>query len=399
LQDMIDELHKYKISVYLDAVMNHKSWGDYTERFEVVEVNPEERTEDISQPFEIQGWTGYNFPGRDKKYSDFEWHWYHFSGTDYNDAVKKSGIYRILGENKSWSEGVDSENGNYDFLLGNDLDLDHPEVVGELNRWGAWVSKELNLDGMRLDAIKHMSDQFVKQFLESVRKERGDEFYAVGEYWSGDLDSLGRYLGAVDGCIDLFDVPLHYNMFAASQQGKKYDMRQLLQGTLISISSDHAVTFVDNHDSQKGSSLESQIEDWFKPSAYALILLMEKGYPCIFYGDYYDISGKQSLHQTIIEILIHTRQKYAFGKQQDYFDDLAVVGFVRAGDNEHPDSGLALLISNGMSGNKIMNVGKKRAGQQWFDLTGNIKDKVVIDKDGNGNFTIKDGKVAVWVKF
>ena len=57
-------------------------------------------------------------------------------------------------------------------------DLDHPEVVAELNRWGKWVSNELDLDGMRLDAIKHMKDQFVAQFLDTVRSERGDDFYA-----------------------------------------------------------------------------------------------------------------------------------------------------------------------------------------------------------------------------
>ena len=82
---------------------------------------------------------------------------------------------------------MDSENGNYDFLLCNDIDLDHPEVVSELNRWGKGVSNELNLDGMRLDAIKHMKDQFVAQFLDAVRSERGNDFYAVGEYWNGDL--------------------------------------------------------------------------------------------------------------------------------------------------------------------------------------------------------------------
>ncbi|MCQ5209179.1 alpha-amylase family glycosyl hydrolase, partial [Bacteroides thetaiotaomicron] len=71
--------------------------------------------------------------------------------------------------------------GNYDFLLCNDIDLDHPEVVSELNRWGMWVSNELNLDGMRLDAFKHMKDQFVAQFLDAGRSERGNDFYAVGE--------------------------------------------------------------------------------------------------------------------------------------------------------------------------------------------------------------------------
>ena len=50
-----------------------------------------------------------------------------------------------------------------------------------------------------------------------------------------------------------------------------------------------AVTFVDNHDSEPGQALESFIEDWFKPLAYALILLRKEGLPCVFYGDYYGI--------------------------------------------------------------------------------------------------------------
>jgi len=398
LKEMIDELHKYKISVYLDTVMNHKSWGDYTERFEVVEVNPTDRTEAISEPFEIQGWTGYNFPGRNNKYSDFKWHWYHFSGTDYNDAAKKSGIFQIVGENKSWSEGVDSENGNYDFLLGNDLDLNHPEVIAELNKWGVWVSKELNLDGMRLDAVKHMNDQFVKQFLEAVRKEKGDDFYAVGEYWNGDLKTLDSYAKSVGGSVDLFDVPLHYNLFAASEQGKKYDMQKLLDNALVVSHPELAVTFVDNHDSQAGSSLESQVQDWFKPSAYGLILLMKDGYPAIFYGDYYGIKGEKSPHQVIIDVILNARKEFAYGDQVNYFDHPATVGFVRMGDKEHPGSGLVLLISNGEDGNKKMNVGKERAGETWYELTGNIKGTVIVDKNGDGNFLVEGGNLAVWVK-
>ncbi len=100
-----------------------------------------------------------------------------FPGRVFDDAQKRSGVFQIQGEGKAWSEGVDSENGNYDFLLCNDIDLDHPEVVSELNRWGKWVSNELNLDGMRLDAIKHMKDQFVAQFLDAVRSERGNDFF------------------------------------------------------------------------------------------------------------------------------------------------------------------------------------------------------------------------------
>ena len=37
LKEMIDELHKNHISVYLDVVLNHKAGGDFTEKFIVVE--------------------------------------------------------------------------------------------------------------------------------------------------------------------------------------------------------------------------------------------------------------------------------------------------------------------------------------------------------------------------
>ena len=40
LKEMIDELHKNKIAVYLDVVLNHKAGGDFTEKFMVVEVDP-----------------------------------------------------------------------------------------------------------------------------------------------------------------------------------------------------------------------------------------------------------------------------------------------------------------------------------------------------------------------
>ncbi|MCZ0902175.1 alpha-amylase, partial [Microcoleus sp. HI-ES] len=79
----------------------------------------------------------------------------------------------------------------------------------------------------------------------------------------------------------------HYNFHYASQQGGNYDMRRILDGTMMQQQPAHAVTFVENHDSQPLQALESVVEPWFKPLAYAIILLRREGYPCVFYGDYY----------------------------------------------------------------------------------------------------------------
>ena len=306
-------------------------------------------------------------------------------------------IFKIMGDGKSWSEGVDEENGNYDYLMFANLDFNHPEVVKEMERWGIWVSRELDLDGMRLDAIKHINDEFIRKFLAAVRKERGADFYAVGEYWKQDLESLDDYLKEERYKVDLFDVPLHYNMYQASKQGRDYDLSKILDGTLVQNHPTLAVTFVDNHDSQWGSSLESAVEDWFKPSAYALILLMKEGYPCIFYGDYYGVSGNPPMHRAIIDNLLEIRKNHAFGEQNYYFDHPNTIGFTRVGDEEHPHSGVAVLISNGEDGDKVMNVGKQHAGETWKEATGNVEETVSIDGEGNGRFLVHGGNVAVWI--
>ncbi len=398
LKTAIEELHKYEISVYLDAVMNHKAGADETEKFLAQEVDPDDRNKPISDPYEIEGWTKFNFEGRNNKYSDFKWHWYHFNGTDFNNLNQKNAIYRIMGEGKSWDDNVDNENGNYDYLMFANIDYDHPEVVDEMNKWGIWVANELNLDGFRLDAIKHINSNFIEGFLKEVRKVKGDKFYAVGEYWKDDLESIQEYLNNVDYEVELFDVPLHYNFFTASKEGEAYDLRNIFENSIVTNNKLFSVTFVDNHDSQWGSALESQVDSWFKPLAYAVILLTADGYPCIFYGDYYSLGDKESPHRWMIDKLLYTRKHYAYGEQINYFDEPNLIGIVRKGAEEHPGSGLVMILSNHTEGSKKINIGKEHAGETWFEITENIKDEIQIDENGEAEFRVNAGNVAVWVK-
>ena len=93
LQEAIKALHEHHVGVYLDAVMNHKAGADYTEKFMAKEVDQQNRDKEITDAYEIEGWTGFNFPGRGNKYSDFKWHWYHFTGTDYDARTEKTSIF------------------------------------------------------------------------------------------------------------------------------------------------------------------------------------------------------------------------------------------------------------------------------------------------------------------
>ncbi|MBP1616243.1 MAG: putative alpha-amylase precursor [Bacteroidetes bacterium] len=400
LIDAIEELHKYRISVYLDVVFNHKIGADQKEKFIAVKVDPENRTIEISDPAEIEGWTQFNFSGRKGRYSPFTWHSYHFTGIEIENSKEDKHIYRITGENKHWSQDVDKEKGNFDFLMGADVDHKHPDVISELNNWGNWVVKELHLDGMRLDAIKHISSAFIHQFVDHIKTSNNPNFYFVGEYWKADLLTLENYLKTVDYSIDLFDVPLHYNFREASMSGDKYDLRKLFSNALVARSPSHAVTFVDNHDSQQGSSLESEVECWFKPLAYALILLRKDGYPCLFYGDYYGIGCQEPVQKDLLKILLEARQKYAYGEEKLYLSSPNVIGLVRYGDNGCPNSGLATLISNHDTNlSLMMNVGLQKAGEKWIDLTGSVKQAVEIGKDGIAEFHVLARNFSVWAKW
>lgn len=396
LQEAIKALHEHHVGVYLDAVMNHKAGQTIRKNSWPRKWTSRTATRKLRMPTRLKAGPASTFPAAETNIPTSNG-----TGTTSPERTmthaRKNLHFKIMGDGKSWSEGVDEENGNYDYLMFANLDFNHPEVVKEMERWGIWVSRELDLDGMRLDAIKHINDEFIRKFLAAVRKERGADFYAVGEYWKQDLESLDDYLKEERYKVDLFDVPLHYNMYQASKQGRDYDLSKILDGTLVQNHPTLAVTFVDNHDSQWGSSLESAVEDWFKPSAYALILLMKEGYPCIFYGDYYGVSGNPPMHRAIIDNLLEIRKNHAFGEQNYYFDHPNTIGFTRVGDEEHPHSGVAVLISNGEDGDKVMNVGKQHAGETWKEATGNVEETVSIDGEGNGRFLVHGGNVAVWI--
>jgi len=165
---------------------------------------------------------------------------------DFNAANERQGIYRILGVGKYWSINVDSENGNFDYLMGADIDTAHPDVVAYLKMWAVWLVEELGLTGLRLDALKHIDAYFVHDLLEHVRYQtgQGEGFFAVGEYWKTDLDDLEKYLDIHQWKLSLFDVPLHFNFCEAASKGKDYDIRKVFDGSLVQRHPMQAVTFV-----------------------------------------------------------------------------------------------------------------------------------------------------------
>jgi alpha-amylase len=404
----INALHQQNISVYADIVLNHKGGADDTEKVMVRKVDPENRSEFISEPFEIEANTKFTFPNRNKKYSDFEWDYNCFTGVDCAKGINESCIYNIINDyGDDWEEVIGDEKGNYDYLMFSDIEFRNPAVREELKRWGKWYYETAGFDGVRLDALKHISPRFFNEWLDYMRVNVKQDLFVIGEYWAPDnVYFLEEYIRATESRIHLFDVPLHYNFHNASRAGKDYDLRSIFSNTLVLSRPDLAVTFVENHDTQPFQSLESVVETWFKPLAYALILLRQEGYPCVFYCDLYGTCYSEKKQDgsdaqvtlprvSALEKILTARQKYAWGAQHDYFDQPNCIGWVRMGDDNH--KACAVLLSNDTKARKAMQVGAEYAGKYFVDFLRKSKAKVLIDENGFGNFLVNAGSVSIWV--
>ncbi|MGL5381815.1 alpha-amylase [Clostridium sp.] len=394
----INSLHKNNVQAYADISFEHKIGADQCEPVKAIEFSSYNNFLRRSEPIDILAWTKFTFPGRSNKYSSFKWDWTCFDSVDCDQGSCRLSLFKFL--DKAHTSSISNPQDNSNYLIGAHVDLNNTHVRSELINWGDWYLNFTGIDGFRLDAVKHVNNNFLKDWVETLRYKSGKELFSVGEYWHPDINVLTNYISSTNGKISLFDVPLHFNFQKAASSNGEYDMRNILKGTLMESSPINAVTFIDNHDTQKGQALESYVLNWFKPLAYSIILLRAEGYPCVFYADYYGDGLKGSIPpmNDILDKLLLTRKNKAYGQQNDYFDHEDIIGWTREGNEDHNDSGLAAILSNGSEGFKDMYVGKQFAGDFFYDILGNKKELVKIDNEGIGRFTVNSSSVSVWVK-
>ncbi len=388
----VRSLRNAGLMVLSDMVMNQRIGADIKETVRIRRADLKNRDRVSTSVDTVEAYTKFAFPGRGKKYSSFTWDQTRFTGFD-RLASGEQGLFLLDG--KSWAPDVDGENGNYDYLMGLDVDVRNPYVERELIRYGLWYLRKSGSDGFRLDAVKHISATFMRDWLSALREETGRELFSVGEYWNYDVGTLLSYLKTTDKCMSLFDVPLHGHFREASHSGGAYDMRNLFSSTLTEAEPTLSVTFVDNHDTQPGQALESWVDGWFKAAAYGFLLLGRSGFPCVFWGDLYGIPSMNIGAVCDLPELLRLRRESAYGAEHRYLDDPNVVGLTREGTEEVSGSGLAFLCTNAAGGEKRMYVGEEFAGQIFRCDLGE-QEPVLIDEEGFGIFRVEDGSVSVY---
>jgi alpha-amylase len=245
-----------------------------------------------------------------------------------------------------------------------------------------WLSRALDVQGYRLDHVQGISTNF---FLDLLNQGPLAGKFAVGEYWNGSVPQVNGWATSaqwMQGRSGVLDFPLYFTLLAMSND-PSFDMASLDHAGVAGVNPFHAVTFVENHDTESRRDLvPKNIQPEDKPLAYAYILTSE-GFPCVFYKDYStDPECLGARLQPVLDNLIWIHQNIAEGSTQQRWKDGGVFVFERLGGAHL----LVALNKDKTAGRTIHNIATGFApNTRLHDYTGHAED---IDTDGSGHVAL-----------
>jgi len=179
-------------------------------------------------------------------------------------------------------------------------DLDHTStnVQNTVKAYLKMLLEDLGYVGFRYDMVKGYSGSYTKQY-----NEYSNPTYSVGECWDG-TQTIRNWIDATEKSSAAFDFQFRYTVRNAANNGDWSNLGKQNDGNWPLVSNNYlsgayrrlAVTFVENHDTERRSNAAQDPlkKDTLAANAY---LLAMPGTPCIFLTHWIDC--KQALKAMI----------------------------------------------------------------------------------------------------
>jgi len=261
-------------------------------------------------------------------------------------------------------------------------DANNQNIGDKLKDAGDWLTKALDCQGYRLDYVKGISVDFLKSYLNHGAMNGR---FAVGEYYDGNLTKVRYWISAMGSRSSAFDFPLRFMLKDMCLGNGSFNMASLDHAGLAGVEPFRAVTFVENHDTDRNDPVSKN-----KMLAYAYILTSE-GYPCVYYKDYVPAPEGYGL-KAAIDKLIWIHEKIAYGTTQERWKDGDVFAFDRSGGDGHPPL-LVGMNDHPTSERTVQVYTRFGPGVTLQDYTGHKPD-LVTDSQGRVNLTIPSNAIG-----
>ena len=199
-----------------------------------------------------------------------------------------------------WHEAPGNEESYYGYFWGGmpDLNFDNPKVKEEIFKIGRYWLQEVDVDGFRLDAARHIfpddrpEDNYAwwQEFRAEMEKVKPD-VYLVGEVW----DSTEKVAPYLKGLHALFNFDMSYAITEAAAKGRADSLvaqHKAIRNFYSKVTDEFIdATFLTNHDQNRVmSTLEVHPE---KAKMAAALLFTLPGSPYIYYGEELGMLGQK----------------------------------------------------------------------------------------------------------
>jgi alpha-amylase len=197
--------------------------------------------------------------------------------------------------------------------------------------------------------------------------------FAVGEYYDTNLGDVQNWVSnMMQGRSSAFDFPLRDMLKNMCNTPWNFDMSTLDHAGLAGQDPFHAVTFVEDHDTDQHDPVYQN-----KALAYAYILTAE-GYPCVFYRDYSTDQGCYGM-EPVIDNLIWIHENLASGITQQRWKNNLVYAYERMGGshllvglNNNTGYDYWLTCATGFGPYAHLHDYTGHANDVWTDAYGNV---------------------------